>query len=106
MAEEPKQKRGRDRAAGHRAKDEAKAMTRAGADLLVCHVGLTTAGSIGAAVAFTLDEALRPLPEEAETFEEVEIQIPETTSEADFFPDPEEEIEQFEEVPQSEETEE
>src|SRR5512139_2762389 len=37
--------------------DEAKAMTKAGADLLVCHVGLTTAGSIGAVVAFTLDEA-------------------------------------------------
>jgi predicted TIM-barrel enzyme len=38
--------------------DEARAMTRAGADLLVCHVGLTTAGSIGAAVAFTLEEAI------------------------------------------------
>src|SRR5512143_3030949 len=38
--------------------DEAKAMTNAGADLLVCHVGLTTAGSIGAAVAFTLDESI------------------------------------------------
>jgi len=38
--------------------DEAKAMTLAGCDLLVCHVGLTTAGSIGAAVAFTLDEAI------------------------------------------------
>ncbi len=38
--------------------DEAKAMTKAGADLLVCHVGLTTAGSIGAAVAFSLDEAI------------------------------------------------
>jgi predicted TIM-barrel enzyme len=38
--------------------DEAKAMTNAGADLLVCHVGLTTAGSIGAGFAFTLDEAI------------------------------------------------
>ena len=38
--------------------DEAKAMTKAGADLLVCHVGLTTAGSIGAAEAFSLDEAI------------------------------------------------
>ncbi|HEX7620171.1 MAG TPA: phosphoenolpyruvate hydrolase family protein [Anaerolineales bacterium] len=38
--------------------DEAGAMTKAGADLLVCHVGLTTAGSIGAAVAFSLDEAI------------------------------------------------
>lgn len=38
--------------------DEARAMTKAGADLLVCHVGLTTAGSIGAAVAFTINEAI------------------------------------------------
>jgi predicted TIM-barrel enzyme len=38
--------------------DEAKAMAEAGADLMVCHVGLTTAGSIGAAEAFTLDEAI------------------------------------------------
>jgi predicted TIM-barrel enzyme len=38
--------------------DEAKAMTLAGADLLVCHVGLTTAGSIGAADAFSLDDAI------------------------------------------------
>lgn len=37
---------------------EARAMTAAGCDLLVCHVGLTTAGSIGAAKAFTLDEAI------------------------------------------------
>lgn len=38
--------------------EEAIAMTKAGADLLVCHVGLTTAGSIGAAVSFTLDESI------------------------------------------------
>jgi predicted TIM-barrel enzyme len=38
--------------------DEARAMTKAGADLLVCHVGLTTAGSIGAAVAFSINEAI------------------------------------------------
>lgn len=38
--------------------DEARAMTQAGADLLVCHVGLTTAGSIGAEVAYDLDEAI------------------------------------------------
>jgi predicted TIM-barrel enzyme len=38
--------------------DEARAMVLAGADLLVGHVGLTTAGSIGAAIAFTLDEAI------------------------------------------------
>ena len=38
--------------------EEAKAMARAGADQLVAHVGLTTAGSIGAVVAFTLEEAI------------------------------------------------
>ncbi|HAJ34469.1 MAG TPA: hypothetical protein DCL15_02075 [Chloroflexi bacterium] len=38
--------------------DQAKAMAAAGADQLVAHVGLTTAGSIGAAVALTLDEAI------------------------------------------------
>jgi predicted TIM-barrel enzyme len=38
--------------------DEAQAMVEAGADLIVCHVGLTTAGSIGAAVAYDLDQAV------------------------------------------------
>jgi len=38
--------------------DQAKAMVRAGADQLVAHVGLTTAGTIGAGVALTLDEAI------------------------------------------------
>ena len=38
--------------------DEANAMTGAGADLIVAHVGLTTAGSIGAAVAMTIDKAV------------------------------------------------
>ena len=38
--------------------DQAKAMAKAGADQLVAHMGLTTAGSIGAAVALTLDEAI------------------------------------------------
>jgi predicted TIM-barrel enzyme len=38
--------------------DQAKAMAQAGADQLVAHVGLTTAGSIGAGVAFTLDQAI------------------------------------------------
>jgi predicted TIM-barrel enzyme len=35
---------------------EAKAMTEAGADIVVCHLGLTTGGSIGAATARKLDE--------------------------------------------------
>lgn len=38
--------------------DQATAMAQAGADQLVAHVGLTTAGTIGAGVAFTLDEAI------------------------------------------------
>ena len=46
--------------------DEAKAMAEAGADLLVAHVGLTTAGSIGAAVAFTLEEAAAKVMDIAE----------------------------------------
>jgi predicted TIM-barrel enzyme len=34
--------------------DEAADMARAGADLIVCHMGLTTGGTIGAAAALTL----------------------------------------------------
>ena len=45
--------------------EEATAMAEAGADLLVAHVGLTTAGSIGAAVAFTLEEAVDKVQEMA-----------------------------------------
>ena len=45
--------------------EEATAMAEAGADLLVAHVGLTTAGTIGAAVAFTLEEAVEKVQEMA-----------------------------------------
>ncbi|MBI1783919.1 phosphoenolpyruvate hydrolase family protein [Candidatus Sumerlaeota bacterium] len=38
--------------------DEAAAMTKAGADLLVAHMGLTTKGSIGAKTAKTLDQCV------------------------------------------------
>jgi predicted TIM-barrel enzyme len=38
--------------------EQAVAMVAAGADMLVAHVGLTTAGSIGAGVALSLDEAV------------------------------------------------
>ena len=37
--------------------DEAQAMARAGADVLIPHMGLTTKGAIGAKTAMTLDEA-------------------------------------------------
>ncbi len=46
--------------------DEARAMTEAGADLLVPHVGLTTAGTIGAKAALTLDQARDKVMEMAE----------------------------------------
>jgi predicted TIM-barrel enzyme len=38
--------------------EEATAMAMAGADIIVAHVGLTTGGTIGAAVAMTMDEAI------------------------------------------------
>ena len=37
--------------------DQAKDMARAGADILVPHMGLTTSGTIGAQTALTLDQA-------------------------------------------------
>jgi len=37
--------------------DDAKAMSRAGADIVVAHLGLTTKGSIGATTAVTLENA-------------------------------------------------
>jgi predicted TIM-barrel enzyme len=39
--------------------DDAVAMTQAGADILVCHMGLTTGGSIGAETALTLDDCVQ-----------------------------------------------
>lgn len=38
--------------------DEAERMTKAGADVLVCHMGLTTSGSIGAKTGKTLDQCV------------------------------------------------
>jgi predicted TIM-barrel enzyme len=46
--------------------DEARAMTNAGADLLVCHLGLTTAGTIGAGIAPSLDDAINRVMEMAD----------------------------------------
>jgi len=39
--------------------EEARAMTKAGADMVVAHMGLTTAGTIGAKTARTLDDSVR-----------------------------------------------
>ncbi len=38
--------------------DEARSMVKAGADIIVAHVGMTTGGSIGAADAMTMDQAI------------------------------------------------
>lgn len=43
--------------------DEAVEMTRAGADMLVCHMGLTTGGAIGAVTAFTLADSAKLINE-------------------------------------------
>ncbi|GAA3193728.1 MULTISPECIES: phosphoenolpyruvate hydrolase family protein [Streptomyces] len=43
--------------------DQAAAMARAGADVLVPHVGLTTSGSIGAQTALTLEQAAAAVQE-------------------------------------------
>ena len=42
---------------------DAEAMTRAGADILVPHMGLTTGGSIGAETAKTLDDCVKLIDE-------------------------------------------
>ncbi len=47
--------------------DEARAMMQAGADLIVAHAGLTTAGSIGATTAPSLDAAIDFVMQIAET---------------------------------------
>lgn len=41
--------------------DEAVAMARAGADVLIPHMGLTTKGSIGAKTALTLDDCVKKI---------------------------------------------
>jgi predicted TIM-barrel enzyme len=43
--------------------DDARAMTRAGADLIVCHMGLTTGGAIGADTAKSLDDCVALIDE-------------------------------------------
>ncbi|MBE7465034.1 MAG: phosphoenolpyruvate hydrolase family protein [Planctomycetes bacterium] len=47
--------------------DETKQMVRAGADIVVAHMGLTTKGSIGAKTARTLDDCVRDVGAIADT---------------------------------------
>lgn len=46
--------------------EDAIAMTKAGADIIVCHMGLTTKGSIGAQTSKTLDDCVSLIDEWAE----------------------------------------
>jgi predicted TIM-barrel enzyme len=46
--------------------DQARDMTRAGADMIVCHMGLTTGGAIGAETARTLADCVPRVNEWAE----------------------------------------
>ena len=43
--------------------NEARAMAQAGADIVVCHMGLTTGGAIGAATALKLEDCVEPINE-------------------------------------------
>jgi predicted TIM-barrel enzyme len=51
--------------------EDAVAMTKAGADILVCHMGLTTKGSIGAKTAKTLEECAVLIDQWAEAAKKV-----------------------------------
>jgi predicted TIM-barrel enzyme len=51
--------------------DEATAMTKAGADIIVAHMGLTTGGSIGAETAMKLQDCVGPISEWAEAAKRV-----------------------------------
>jgi predicted TIM-barrel enzyme len=51
--------------------DEATAMTKAGADIVVCHLGLTTGGSIGAETALKLADC----PAKVDAWAEAALQV-------------------------------
>ncbi|MFD1197951.1 phosphoenolpyruvate hydrolase family protein [Brucella gallinifaecis] len=51
--------------------DEAVEMTRAGADIIVAHMGLTTGGSIGAETARSLDDCVREISQWSEAARKV-----------------------------------
>jgi predicted TIM-barrel enzyme len=55
--------------------DEARQMARAGADVLIPHMGLTTKGTIGAKTALTLPEAAQRVQQLADAAREVKPNI-------------------------------
>lgn len=54
---------------------DARAMTEAGADVVVCHLGLTTGGAIGAGTARTLDDCVPLVQEWAQAARDVREDI-------------------------------
>src|SRR3990170_1717022 len=54
---------------------DARAMTRAGADIIVCHMGLTTGGSIGAETAKSLDDCVALIDEWAAAARDVRSDV-------------------------------
>lgn len=54
---------------------DAIAMTQAGADIIVCHMGLTTGGSIGAETALTLDDSVERVDAWAEAARSVKSDV-------------------------------
>lgn len=55
--------------------EEAKQMTRAGADIVVAHMGLTTKGTIGAHTAKTLDDCVREVREICEACKAIRADV-------------------------------
>ncbi|MDX5432089.1 MAG: phosphoenolpyruvate hydrolase family protein, partial [Halomonas sp.] len=55
--------------------DEAVAMTEAGADIIVAHMGVTVGGTIGAESAKSLDESVRLIDEWAEAARRVRREV-------------------------------
>ena len=51
--------------------DDARAMAEAGADIVVCHMGLTTGGRVGAGTAFRLDDC----PAKVDAWAEAAIEV-------------------------------
>lgn len=56
-------------------REDALSMTEAGADVLVCHMGLTTKGSIGAVTAKTLDQCVELIDDWAEAARKVRPEV-------------------------------
>lgn len=55
--------------------EEAEKMARAGADVLVAHMGLTTSGSIGASTALSLDDCVKLIQDIRDAAEKINPEI-------------------------------